>query len=398
MIRRLGLNATILVMSGTHFLVDGYGNFLAPLLPLLIPSLHMSLATAGAMAMCLQISGSISQLGFGPLADRWRPRVLLIGGPLLSIVVLSLVGLATTPLQLALVLVVGGLGSAAFHPSSAALVHRASGRHKNTAMGVHITGGSLGMAVAPLVVAPFAERYGLPWTPLLAAPGLLLLLAAIPNIPPVAPAHRAHRTGGFRALRPHALPLTLLYLIVTLRTLVSYCFATFIPVLLTRRGLTVSQAAAVAAAYLFAAGLGGLVGGPIADRLGARRVIMVSLVASVPFLVAAPMLSGWSFVVLVSIGGYLLQSTLPVNVTMAQTIAPVSAATVSSLMMGFAWGTGGLCVPLVGLLADRVGLEYALEAMALLPLMAAVLAWPLPRGRMSAASLARPDLVATETA
>ena len=51
---------------------------------------------------------------------------------------------------------------------------------------------------------------------------------------------------------------------------------------------------------------------------------------------------------LVSIGGFLLQSTLPVNVTFGQQIAPVSAATVSSLMMGFAWGVGSLLAPVVG--------------------------------------------------
>ena len=43
-----------------------------------------------------------------------------------------------------------------------------------------------------------------------------------------------------------------------------------------------------------------------------------------------------------AIGGFFLQSTLPVNVMFGQALAPVSAATVSSLMMGFAWGTGGL--------------------------------------------------------
>ena len=79
-----------------------------------------------------------------------------------------------------------------------------------------------------------------------------------------------------------------------------------------------------------------------------------------PFLFVAPLLSGWPFVVVLAVGGFLLQSTLPVNVTFAQTLAPISAATVSSLMMGFAWGTGGLAVPLVGLLADRIGIEHTL--------------------------------------
>ena len=73
--------------------------------------------------------------------------------------------------------------------------------------------------------------------------------------------------------------------------------------------------------------------------------IIISLVSSVPFLAVAPLLSGWSLVAVLAIGGFLLQSTVPVNVTFGQTIAPISVATVSTLIMGFAWCRGGLIVP-----------------------------------------------------
>src|SRR5690606_37521951 len=101
-----------------------YGNILAPLLPLLITRLDLSLAAAGTMTMLYQLSASVAQVGFGHLADRWRPRVLVMAGPVLSVVVLSMVGLATTPLMLASILIVGGLGGAAFHPPVATLAHK----------------------------------------------------------------------------------------------------------------------------------------------------------------------------------------------------------------------------------------------------------------------------------
>ena len=106
-----------------------------------------------------------------------------------------------------------------------------------------------------------------------------------------------------------------------------------------------------------------------------------SYIAAVPFLAVAPILPDRYFLLVLSIGGFLLQSTLPVNVTFGQTLAPISAATVSSLMMGFAWGTGGLMVSLVGLLADRAGIEQALMLVAFAPLAGAVLALPLPDDR-----------------
>ena len=380
------LHPTVLLLASTHFIVDGYGNIYAPLLPLLIPQLGLSLAAAGTLQMCFQMASSVAQLGFGRLADHWRPRLLVLVGPFVSVTILSLVGLAPNVWVLGAVLVLGGFGGAAFHPPAAALVHRLSGERKGLAMSVHITGGSLGFSLGPLLFAPFVQRFGIAWTPVLMLPGLVALAFFLRNVPPIERLHDHHETGGFSALRPYARPLALLYGIVVLRTLASLSFATFMPVMLTQRGMSIAAAGSAVAAYLFASGVGGFLGGPAADRWGPRRVIIVSLIAAVPFLVIAPSLSGWRFVVVLAVGGFLLQSTLPVNVTFGQTLAPISAATVSSLMMGFAWGTGGLSVPFVGMLADRIGIERALVTMGCMPLLAAALALPLPSGKRVAAT------------
>lgn len=382
---RATIHPTVLLMACAHMMVDGYGNIYAPLLPLLIPRLDLTLAAAGTLTMLFQLAASVAQIGFGHLADRWRPRLLLIAGPLIAVSVLSFVGTASSRVMLAIILIAGGLGAAAFHPPGAALAHRLGGARPGLTMSVYITGGSLGFSLGPLLFAPFAQRFGLQWTPLLALPGLAVVAFFVRRVPPI-PIH-ASQGGGFQALRPYARPLALLYAIVVLRTLTSLAFATFMPVMLTRQGLSLAASGTAAAIYLFASGVGGFAGGPAADRFGPRRVIALSLILAAPFLFAAPMVTGWRFVVLVAIGGFFLQSTLPVNVTFGQSIAPVSAATVSSLMMGFAWGTGGLSVPIVGLIADRIGIERTLIGLALIPVAAAACALPLPdRARVSTPS------------
>ena len=392
--RPFGLHGTVLVLASTHFLVDGYGNVLTPLLPLLITNLNLSLAGAGTLQMCFQLANSVAQLGFGHIADRSNPRLLLIGGPLLAVAMLPFVGLAPTFWALMVVLIIGGLGGAAFHPPAAALVHRFAGQHRGFAMSFHITSGTLGQAMAPLVFAPFVQRFGLRATPWLLIPGFVLLAGILlRRVPRVERLQESHAGGGIQALRPYARPLSLLYVIVVLRTLTAISFGTFVPVMLTRRGMSLAEAGTAASVYLCAVGAGGFIGGPIADRFGARRVIMLSLVAAVPFLTSALLFDGWRLVALIAVGGFLLQSTLPVNVTFAQMIAPISAATVSSLMMGFAWGVGGLAVPLVGMLADRIGIEHTLTLMSFTPLVAAALAFPLPARTTHVA--ARPSDVAT---
>lgn len=349
----------------------------APLLPLLIPRLDLSLQTIGVLAMCYQLASSVSQLGFGTLADRWRPRVLLMGGPVLSVLVLSAIGSATTVPMLGALLLIGGLGGAAFHPPAAALVHAVSTDRKGLAMATHISAGSLGFAVAPLCFAPTVMAVGSTWAWIVALPGLIALAYTLRLIRRV-DIPKKHEAQHWGLLRPYVKPLGLLYIVVVLRTLTTNSLAIFLPVLLTRQQMGVGEASAAVTLYLIVSTVGGFLGGPLADIYGPRRVIVWTLVASVPFLLCGQLTSGWTLTVLVAIGGMFLQSTLPINVTFGQQIAPVSAATVSSLMMGVGWGVGSLLAPVVGMIGDRFGLQVALSLTAVVPLLAAMFAVPLP--------------------
>ncbi len=390
------LDRRIVGLASTHFVLDGYANVYAPLLPLLIPKLGLSLAAAGAFASLSHLAGSVSQLVFGHLSDRFRPRRFVLAGPVLAVAAYSFVGAAWSRPVLAALLLAGGLGSAAFHPAAAAMVHRLSGAHRGLAMSVHITAGSAGFALAPLVFAPYAERFGAGWTPLLAIPGLVALLRLGRRVPDVDVAS-GKGERGVSALGPYAVPLFLLYLIVVLRTLVSTAFTTFVPVLLTGRGASVSFGGVAVAVYLLAGGLGGFAGGPLADRLGPRRVIILSLVGAAVPLAVTPWLAGWQFLVSLVAAGILLQSTLPVNIVFAHQIAPVSTGTVSSLMLGVAWGSGSMMVPLLGFAADRFGVAATLSASAALTLVAASCALPLPSGRTGAGDdQRRPAKVSTQ--
>jgi FSR family fosmidomycin resistance protein-like MFS transporter len=374
----LGLHPSIWKVASTHIVVDAYNNIYAPLLPLFIPYLGLSLKTAGILAMCFQMANSVSQLGFGALADRWRPRVLLIAGPIVAVVVMSLVGLAVSPLTLGIILVIGGLGGAAFHPPAAALVYKLADHRKGFAMSTHLTGGSLGFAAAPVLFAPFIASMGLAYSPLIMIPGLVALSFTLRQTPAMS-RPKSHERSTLATLRPAARPLALLYFTIVLRTATTYGFMTFTPTLLTQQGYSIGQASSAVSLYLFSSGIGGFLGGPLADRIGARTVILWSLIIAVPFMAAAPHLPPLGFTAMLAIGGLLLQSTLPISVTFAQTFVKGGAATVSSLMMGFAWGMGSLTVPLVGMGADRFGIQPTLAVVAFVPLLAAALAWQLPQ-------------------
>jgi FSR family fosmidomycin resistance protein-like MFS transporter len=303
--------------------------------------------------------------------------VLVMVGPLFAVIAIAFIGLAWSPFSLGVVLVLAGLGGAAFHPPAAALVYRLADHRKGLAMSTHLSGGSLGFSLAPVLFAPFVAAVGLRWSPLIMIPGLLALSWTLRHVPPMT-LPEAHERSTLATLRPAAVPLALLYFTIVLRTATTYGFMVFTPTLLTQQGYTIGEASTAVSVYLFASGIGGFIGGPLADRVGPRSVILWTLMAAVPFMAAAPHLPPLAFTAVLAIGGLLLQSTLPISVTFAQSFVRGGAATVSSLMMGFAWGMGSLTVPLIGASADRFGIESTLAVLAFVPLLAAFLAWQLP--------------------
>jgi FSR family fosmidomycin resistance protein-like MFS transporter len=131
---------------------------------------------------------------------------------------------------------------------------------------------------------------------------------------------------------------------------------------------------------LGAGALGGIMGGNLADRFGGRRVIIFSMIASVPFLVLFVFSTGWLSTAGLALGGLTLLFTNPVNVVMGQELAPAQAGTVSAMMMGFAWGTSGLLfIPLTGWISDIYTMQTAFIGLVLFPLIGFFLALKLPK-------------------
>ncbi|MGH9961074.1 MAG: MFS transporter [Pyrinomonadaceae bacterium] len=142
--------------------------------------------------------------------------------------------------------------------------------------------------------------------------------------------------------------------------------------------------------FLFFGALGGFSGGALADRFGGKNVISFSMLLSSPFIAAFLLTEGASSYTLLALGGVALLSTVPVNVVMAQNLAPQSASMVSALMMGFAWGMGGMLVPLIGKIADTAGLSRALMVVAMLPLAGFAVSLLLPKREGTRAVLPKP--------
>jgi FSR family fosmidomycin resistance protein-like MFS transporter len=246
---------------------------------------------------------------------------------------------------------------------------------------IFISSGTAGLAVGPTYFSAVSGRLGLLGTHWAALPGLALSAILLLFLRPAHHPMKARPRFDWEPLRAVRKPMTILFQLVFIRSIVQINFTQFLPLYLhTERGYSLTSASLNLTLYLGTGAIGGVIGGNLADRFGGRRVILFSMIASAPFLALFVFTSGWISTVALATSGLILLCTNPVNVVLAQQLAPSQTGTVSALMMGFAWGTAGLVfIPLTGWISDLFSMQTAFVALTAFPLLGFLLALKLPK-------------------
>lgn len=365
-------NATALslLVAVAHAVNDAYASFLAPLLPRIMGKLGLSVALAATLAMILSIASSLVQPAAGYLADRYGRRVFVALGPLLSGVFLSLMGVTPTFALLVTVLVLGGLGSALFHPPGAAMAARvAEGGGSGIRLSIFSFGGAMGFAIGPLVAVAIVGAAGLEGLWVAMIPGVLLGLALLRVLPPGRPhPDAAPPPSPMRVLSSLRGPLGLVFGISALGAFVQRVFLTMGPIAAAEAGVSEVRGAVVLSVYLAAQGAGTLTSGWLTDRMNRQRLLIVLTLLALPaHMLAIGVAPGTPLALAFAVAaGFLNMALLPPVVVMAQEILPDGAAVSSGIAMGLAWAVGSVGVLGTGVLGDVVG-----------PRNAALLSFPL---------------------
>lgn len=363
-----------------HFFIDLYSGALGALQPRLVEQMGLSLTQAGILGGLLVFSASLCQPLYGTLSDRYGSRLFTVLAPAVAGLFISCVGVAPNYAVLVLFVLLGGAGIASFHPQASAWVTQGVSTSRGTMMAVFISAGTLGMAFGPTYFSFMLQWLGLDRLWWASVPGLLcsaMLWQALG--PPPRPASKG-RLMDLGSLRVVWKPLSLLFWCVFIRSIVQVTFAQLLPLYLHReRGFSIPLSNYTLSAYLAFGALGGFLGGRLTDRIGGRKVIMISMLGTVPLLLLFFLTTGWLSILGLLAGGLMLLFTIPVNVVMAQELAPGRTGVVSALMMGFAWGTAGLLfVPLTGRLSETWGMHPVMASLSLFPLIGFALARALP--------------------
>lgn len=374
----------MVLLSLGHMTTDLFSSAIATLQPVLAERYGLSLAQAGLLGGVYMFASSVLQLPFGILSDRLNSRMFSILGPLTVGFFYSILGWATGYPMLLLLTFLGGMGIAAFHPQSTTQATELSGARRGLGVALFITAGTFGLALGPPYFSAVIEwvtfdRFVVAMAPAVVVAGLLLW-----KLPQPEPHPAAHsRTIDWGVMRSKWRPLVLHYCLVVLRSTVQLGIGQFLALYLVReRGLTMEASSWALSLFFLAAATGSFAGGSLADRIGGKNVVVLSMTASAPFLALFLLTDSWIGYVGLFLGAMILLLTIPVNIVMAQDLVPSQRGMVSSLMMGFAWGMAGITfVPLIGWLADQYGLENVLWCVALAPVLGILPATRLPRMR-----------------
>jgi FSR family fosmidomycin resistance protein-like MFS transporter len=371
--------ARVGVLAFGHLLLDFDQGVLVILAPVLRQALDTTIGMATALVAAWTLVSSVVQPAVGALCDRRDVRWLVPLGISTAGIGIALAALAPTYGLALLGVVLGGAGTAVFHPEAARRVVHAARRWRATGMSYFSVGGNTGYALGVLAAAPvliLAGRGGIAWLAVLGACYGLLTLIVLGR--PGAPSTR-NRTGRSREWAWLTPTMGRLVAAVAIRSTVSVGITGFGPLYLqVRRGLPLTADAGVTAAFLLAGVLGTMAGGALADRFGRRRQLLISFAMLPPLGLLFLVLPGWSgYLALVLMGAATL-SSFAVTVVIAQELMPSRTGTASGLVLGLGFGIGGLAVGLLGAVADRVGLDATLWMLCLLPVGALALVAGLP--------------------
>jgi FSR family fosmidomycin resistance protein-like MFS transporter len=365
-------------ISFSHFLNDMIQSLILAIYPLLKNDFKLSFAQIGLITLTFQLTASVLQPFIGMYTDRHpQPRALSIGMgfTLIGLLLLSIApNYATVIVAAALV----GSGSSIFHPESSRVARLASGGQHGLAQSIFQVGGNAGSSVGPLLAAWIIIPYGrtsVAWFSLAALVAILVLwrIGSWYLSQHARPA--AHAALHASAARP---PLTT-KVIWSVAILVALVFSKYFYLaslssyytfyLISKFHLSIQSAQLHLFGFLFAIALGTLVGGPVGDRIGRKRVIWVSILGVAPFTLVLPYADAAWTSVLVFIIGLIISSAFSAILVFAQELLPGRVGTVSGLFFGLAFGVGGIGAALLGKLADVRGIEFVYNVCSFLPLI-----------------------------
>jgi MFS transporter, FSR family, fosmidomycin resistance protein len=370
--RKFNLKMLLLLSLG-HLITDIYQGALPATLPFLKENLSLSYTMTGVILMAANFTSSLIQPLFGYFSDIREKPFLLPAGCLCAGIGFSLLSLPSSFAMVLVLVVISGLGVASFHPEGYKTAANFTGEKPVTGMAVFSVGGNLGVALGPIIAVYIIQYLGFSSLPAMIIPSLMFTMVILmywKKITTGQVARKVVKDASYEIPRATYVSVFLLISIVMMRSWIQLGLMSYIPFYYINylKGDPL-YASALVSVFLLGGVLGTLGGAPVADNLGHKRYLTISMFLATLVLPLIFITQGMVLFVVLGLLGMIVISTFTVTVVMVQHLLPHNLGIASGLMVGFSIGAGGICVTLLGVVADHFGVPFALRSISVLPLL-----------------------------
>lgn len=358
-----------------HLIIELSASYLPVLYPLAMAEMGLNFTQVGLIALVATSAMALAQPLFGLVSDRWGPDRLSALSIVWIGVIMGFVGLANSFPLLLLLIGLGSLGSAAFHPSSAVLAAAHSGSRRGLGLSIFSMGGNIGAALSPLWIGMAFGAMGLPGTLTLVPLGLVGGALVFWQLRGMRRAEALEAAAAPQRPKPVAaegflVGLILIVVAMMFRSWFQVALTTYLPAWVEQGGGSLALGGRILAVLLIAVSVGSFVGGSAGDRFGHWQVVLVSTLVMPLGLWLFLHDTGVRQLFYLALIGVSLGCTFPTSIVLALESWPHQVGLASGLLMGLGWWPGGLGASFTGYLADRRSLDVALTALTLAPLVA----------------------------
>ena len=295
-------------LTFTHTILDSYANLFPHILPFITGRFASEVTRnsfAGVLIAIYSIFSSLGQILFGWLSDRFRTVYFITFGVGCTAVGLSLVGIAPSVWIVFILLALGGLGVAAFHPQATTYAGALAAETRGLGIAIFLTGGNIGRAVGPLLLLLLPYFYNdlnyLAWemqVGILVAILIPIVLDFDDELDLTASARvlsdeeKTGRQSFWRVAHPHLLPLIVLFIIASFRTVTIAGLENFLSLYLKDLNFSNWNRSLVIGVFIFAGSMGIMGSGWLLSKINTLVLLLLSLVVAPPLLLLSLHTSG----------------------------------------------------------------------------------------------------------
>ena len=369
----------LLTLSAAHMINDILQALLPAIYPLLKDSYHLSFTQIGLISLTYQVTGSLLQPVVGFYTDRRPKPYSLPIGMTVTLIGLIVLSQANSFGLLCVSAATVGIGSSIFHPEASRVARMASGGQHGFAQSLFQVGGNFGTSLGPLLAAAIIIPRGqghILWFTGLALVGIIVLTRIggwyQRNLARLVTKPRAAGAAELPRLSSRQVSFALGILVVLIFSKYFYLISltnyyTFY--LMDKFAVSVQAAQIYLFIFLFAVAAGTIIGGPVGDRIGRKRVIWISILGVAPFSLALPHFGLLGTVILTVFIGLILASAFSAILVYAQELVTGNVGLIAGLFFGLAFGAAGIGSALLGRLADHTSIGYVFTVSAFFPLL-----------------------------